>query len=459
MADIEVAPIFRGLFQSSARYKAMFGGRGGGKSHAVADYLVLRAAEKATRILCVREVQKSIAESSMRLIKDKIEKRGLLNRFNLTQTEIRGDNGSVISFRGLQDHTAESIKSFEGADVCSIDEAQAIRARSWRLLRPTIRAPGSQIICAWNPRHETDPIDAFFRGGNPPEDAWVQPVGLEDNPWATPEMYAERARDYDADPEMAEHVWGGGYEIVSEASYYARLIFAAEKEGRIGDYPFDPHLPVDTAWDIGVDDYTSIWFFQNDGVNVTAIDFWEISGAGAEEIRDAALPELNPNPAERYAALAELKREKSFRYDNHYLPHDVKVREWGPGAKKRTETLMELGFPQHSIRVGAATDPADRINAARRMLRVCRFADTPRVRFGLQHLRRYERRQHAEGFYTGPKHDEHSHCADAFGEFAVNAPIVPPKPVEIKRTPTPEELARVRLLGPPEPRSRRRIEI
>jgi phage terminase large subunit len=85
-------------------------------------------------------------------------------------------------------------------------------------------------------------------------------------------LNSEKESDYASDPEMADHVWGGNYEIVSEASYYARLIAEAERQGRIGDFPHDPGRAVDTAWDIGIDDYTVIWFLQDDGVRVTAVD-------------------------------------------------------------------------------------------------------------------------------------------------------------------------------------------
>lgn len=455
---VEIPEAFAPLLQKS-RYKGAHGGRGGGKSHFFAEQIVLRCLQEKTQVVCIREVQNTMRESVHKLISEKIQKFGLGPQFDVLEREIRGRNGSLIIFRGMQSMNAENIKSLENFQIAWIEEAQTLSDRSFRMLRPTIRSPGSEIWASWNPRHDTDPVDVFFRGPVKHPRAVCVEVHYSDNPWPTQEMDEERERDFAMDAEMAEHVWNGGYELVSEAAYYAKLIFAAEKEGRIGEFAYNPDLPVDVSFDIGVDDYSSLVFWQNYGTHCNIIDFWEASGAGAEEVVSSALPEMNPDERARYAALADLGRAKAFRYGRFFLPHDVKNREWGAGAKSRVEILMRLGMRSDAMNIGVATDPANRIEATRRLLPVVNFANTPRVNVLLRHLRRYSRRQHTEGFYLGPKHDEHSHAADAVGEYAINSAVVPATPPKPKPKPTPRELSQVYLPGPPQPRSIKRIRI
>lgn len=427
------------------RYKAAYGGRGSAKSHFFAGQLVLRCLAKATRAVCIREVQNSIKESVRQLIIDKIGHLEMGHFFTVLETEIRGRNGSIIIFKGMQSFNAENIKSLEDFDIAWVEEAQSLSAVSLRLLRPTIRKAGSELWFSWNPRHETDAVDMFFRGGKPRMDAVLAAVNWDDNPWFPDVLRHEKDSDYSDDPEMAEHVWGGSYEIVGEASYYAQLIAEAERQGRIGDFPHDRTRPVNTAWDIGIDDYTAIWFIEDDGVNATAIDYYETNGQGAEDIVREALPELHPDPAQAKAGLTALGRHQGFRYGEHFLPHDVKLREWGAAGRTRALTLMGLGIKP--IHVGAQQGPAERINATRILLPLMRFNRTPRVMLGLSRLRRYARRHSSTiGGFVGPLHDINSHGADAFGEYAVNCSLVSSRKVET-RPPPPR--GTVYLPGPP----------
>ncbi len=413
------------------RYKGAYGGRGAAKSHFFAEQVVLRCMGQATRVVCIREVQNSIKESVRQLIVNKIMQLDLGAQFTILDAEIRGRNGSHIIFKGMQAFNAENIKSLEDYDIAWVEEAQCLSDVSLRLLRPTIRKPGSELWFSWNPRHETDAVDQFFRGGKPRDDAVLVAVSWLDNPWFPEVLLHEKDSDYAANPEMAEHVWGGGYEIFSEASYYARLIADAEKQGRIGDFPHDGNRVVNTAWDIGIDDYTAIWFIQDDGVIATALDYHETSGQGAEEIVSEALPELQPDPLRISAGLAALGRRHPFRYGAHFLPHDVKLREWGAGGRTRALTLMGLGVKP--IRVGAQQGPVERINATRILLPLMRFNRTPRVMLGLSRLRRYARKHSTLiGGFAGPLHDINSHGSDAFGEYAVNCALIAPKPVQAK---------------------------
>lgn len=412
-------------------YKGAYGGRGSAKSHFFAGELIRRCSRSRLRCVCIREVQNSIRESVRQLLIDKIARFRLGNRFSVFETEIRGRNGSLIIFKGMQSYNSENIKSLEGYYIAWVEEAQNLSETSLRLLRPTIRKAGSELWFSWNPRHETDAVDKFFRGGEPRDDAVLAAVNWHDNPWFPEVLAVEKDSDYASDPEMADHVWGGNYETVSEASYYARLIAEAEREGRIGDFPHDPRK-VNTAWDIGIDDYTSIWFLQDDGARVTAVDYHETNGQGAEEIVRAALPELQPESFLVAPALAAIGREAAFRYGEHYFPHDVKLREWGAAGRTRALTLIGLGVKP--IRVGAQQGPAERVNATRALLPLMRFNRTRRVMLGLSRLRRYARKQSTTlGGYAGPLHDINSHGADAFGEYAVNSPLIAPKSVAARQ--------------------------
>lgn len=411
-----------------ARYKGAYGGRGSGKSHFFAEQLAIRCLREPTRAVGIREVQNSIKESVKQLLADKIAGLGLLDEFEILESEIRGRNGSLIVFRGMQSFNADNIKSLEGIDVAWVEEAQSLSDRSWRLLRPTIRKPGSEIWCSWNPRHDTDAVDAFFRGPHTPVGAVCVEVNWQDNPWFPDVLRDEMERDYRADPEMAEHVWGGGYEIVSDGAYYARLIAAAEREGRIGEFPYNPRLPVVTGWDLGVDDYTAVWFIQENGQTATVIDYYECQGEGADHVIATMFPEVFNAPPldanytgwDRAAALDAIKRNEPYRYGHSYLPHDIKMREWGNGARSRVQVVQELGLP--NVRKGSAANPADRIQAVREVLPRVRFNNTDRVQKGIKRLRRYSRKFSEQmGMWLGPAKDGNDHGADAFGEWAINS--------------------------------------
>lgn len=417
-----------------SRYKGAHGGRGSGKSHHFAEQVILRCYERAMRVACIREVQNTIRDSVRQLLVDKIQKFNLGNFFQVLESEIRGANGSLIIFRGMQSFNAESIKSLEGFDIAYIEEAQSLSAVSWRLLRPTIRKDASEIWCAWNPRHDTDAIDAFFRGPSKHPEAICVEVNWDCNPWFPEVLRKEKDADYAADEEMAQHVWGGDYEIVSEGAYYARLIAQASREGRIGSIPARMGVPVKTSWDIGVDDYTAIWFWQDDGLRVTAVDYYETNGDGADDIMATALPEIF-KPAkgdakfagwDREQALETLGRVEPFTYACHYLPHDVKMREWGGGARSRVENLVTYGMS--NIVKGVPAKPEERVAAMRRILPVMYFdGSNYRVQAGLKRLRRYRRKWNDSlQTYMQPERDDNTHSADAAGEYAINSQVTPP---------------------------------
>lgn len=198
------------LFNESARYIAVYGGRGSGKSRSIATALVLRAAQKPLRILCSREIQKSIKDSVKRLLDDEIARLDLSSFFTSTDTEIRGRNGSLFLFAGLRTNI-DSIKSVEGIDICWIEEAQTVSQSSLDVLIPTIRKPGSQLWFSWNPKQDTDPVDAKFRGETAPPGTVACCVNWQDNPWFPDVLRAEMEYDRSRDIDKYRHIWEGDY--------------------------------------------------------------------------------------------------------------------------------------------------------------------------------------------------------------------------------------------------------
>lgn len=204
-----------------ARYKGAHGGRGSGKSHFFAEALVEASIRQpGFRAACIREVQKSLKHSVKLLVEDKIRALGVQSMFLILDSEIRTPGGGVIIFQGMQNHTADSIKSLEGFDVAWIEEAQSLSQRSLDLLRPTFRKKGSQLWFSWNPARPDDPVDVLLRGDSPPEDSAVVEVNWQDNPWLPDELYNDLRDDLKRDHDKYLHVWGGQYSLNSEARVF-----------------------------------------------------------------------------------------------------------------------------------------------------------------------------------------------------------------------------------------------
>lgn len=381
-----VEPLF-----SSSRYKGFYGGRGGGKSYAVATYVILRCLEKPTRVLCVREIQASIKESVHQLLSERINELGLTDRFQILETEIRGTNGSEIVFKGMRATNSAAVKSMQGIDIVWVEEAQTLSQKSLDDLRPTIRKAGSQQIYVWNPRFKTDPVDVFFRGAAKNPDAIAVEVSWKDNPFLSPESLRDKQFDYLQDPVKAQHVWGGGYEVMTEGSYYGRDIVTAENEGRITRVPYDREAPVAAAWDLGVGDNTSIVIFQRIALEWRILAYYENSGQALSHYVDwiKGLP---------------------YAVETHYLPHDARQRELQTG-KSRLQFFAERGLrtsvvPNHAVEDG--------IHAVRMALPKV-WIDEERCERLLDCLRSY-RSEFSDKLQTSkpqPLHDWASHGADA----------------------------------------------
>ena len=222
----------------------MTGGRGGAKSWAAARALLIQGGQAPLRILCAREVQKSIKESVHTLLSDQIQEMGLGGFYQILDTEIRGANGTKFIFAGLASHTTESVKSYEGVDRVWVEEAQTVSKRSWDILTPTIRKPGSEIWMTLNPDMDTDETWVRFIA-LPSDDPWVCEVNWRDNPWFPAVLEQERlkayARDVDGD---YDHIWEGKPRRVAAGAIYRHEIAAMYAERRVCPVPYAPSMPV-----------------------------------------------------------------------------------------------------------------------------------------------------------------------------------------------------------------------
>ena len=241
-----------------ARYKGAHGGRGSGKSHFFAEALVEDHIRfPGLRSVCIREIQRSLEQSAKRLIEDKIEALGVGSLFEVQRDRIICPGDGLIIFQGMQNHTADSIKSLEGYDRAWVEEAQSLSQRSLDLLRPTIREKGSEIWFSWNPKKDTDPVDAFMRQSPPPGTVAVE-CNWPDNPWFPDVLREEMEWDKRRDPDKYAHIWLGGYQRNSEARVFHN--WRVEEF----DTPDDARFYFGADWGFAIDPTVLIRVFVKD---------------------------------------------------------------------------------------------------------------------------------------------------------------------------------------------------
>lgn len=387
-----------------ARYKGAHGGRGSGKSRFFGELLVedcLR--EKGMLAVCIREVQRTLAQSSKRLVEDKIRDLRVGPEFKIWQDRIETPGDGVIIFQGMQDATAESIKSLEGFRRAWVEEAQTLSARSLTLLRPTIRADDSELWFGWNPRRKTDAVDEFLRS-KMPAGAVVVRANWRDNPWFPKVLEEERQTDLKLYPERYDHIWEGDYAKAFEGAYFAKLLSEAKLQGRIDKVSPDPLLPIRAFFDIGgtgaKSDAFVIWIVQFVGQKILVLDYYESIG----------------QPLAFHAAwMRERKWEKAIcRFPHDGAKHDEIV------GKRYEDHWREAGFQvEPSVPNQGSGASSMRIEAVRRIFGKCWFNDTTteagRDALGFYH----ERKDEARNIGMGPDHDWSSHAADGFGLMAI----------------------------------------
>lgn len=393
MIDIVIPKAFRFLFEPK-RYKVLLGGRGGAKSHNIARALIVMGMQKPMRIVCAREIQKSIKDSVHKLLADLIRSHELTGFYEIQESVIKGANGTEFMFRGLKHNTAD-LKSLEGADICWIEEAENVSDNSYEILIPTLRKDGSEIWISFNPKRPTDPTYKRFVA-TIDDDIKAVKVSWRDNPFFPDVLEKERRRLEEKDPVAYRHIWEGDFDERNFGGVYTKQVADIRAKGQVCGVPYDRAKPVVTAWDLGFGDSTAIWFAQLIGKEVRVIDYYE----NANE------------PIDHYVKYV---KERGYNYDIHFLPHDARNGQLGTG-RSIADQLKDMGL---QTKVLGNTSIAGGIELGRQLLPKCWF-DKTACSEGLRLLEayQYEWDDIRLVFKDKPLHDFSSHCADAFRYLA-----------------------------------------
>lgn len=443
------------LLSDPARYKVLYGGRGGGKTEGIAIALILFARSKRLRIACFREFQNKIKESVHSVIKQKIIDLGLEHEFKITDTGIECiTTGSEFLFLGLR-YNIDGIKSLAFIDIAWVEEAKNVSQRSWKILGPTIRGRpvddprgrggpfglGPEIWVSFNPELDDDETYKMFVL-NPPSDfnlditqsdkEWfykvkdlmenseikldsadeqryniirskrysiIKKINWQDNPWFPDDLRAEMEQSRAKSMDEYLEVWQGNTKKVLDGAIYADEIRKAIADERIKKINRDTSRPVNAFWDLGHSDKTAIWFTQTAGMEFFHIGYYE-------------------NRLQKMPHYIKYLQDTGFIFGTMYLPHDGDNETLSNVTPKKQ--LTDAGF-----KVRIVERPAKKfvgINAARSVFDLCYF-DEENCADGLTCLRRYCYKVNEETghFSKEPDHDTPwSHGADAFQTFALS---------------------------------------
>ncbi|MDR5728322.1 MAG: PBSX family phage terminase large subunit [Terriglobia bacterium] len=390
----------RCLFDT-CRYKVLRGGRGSGKSWGVARALLILGVQRPLRVLCTREVQQSIRESVHKLLSEQIANLQLGAFFEIEKQSIRGKNGTEFVFAGLSDQTAESIKSFEGADVCWVEEAQVVTDRSWTILTPTIRKDGSEIWVTYNPELDTDATHVRFVENPPPELISVE-MNWRDNPWFNDVMEKERMHAFRTLPAIDyENIWEGKCRPAASGAIYALEVAQMFAEHRVTDVPYDPFLVVHPVFDLGWNDHMSIGLVQRHISSLRIIDYIEDD----HKTLDWYSKEL---------------RKREYSWGRIFLPHDGGHGDYKTG-KSAAQILEDLKWQVEVLPRQPITDGIREARMAFAQLAI----DKAKASRLVECLKRYRRNvSNATGEAGNPIHDEWSHGADMYRYVAQAAPLM-----------------------------------
>lgn len=400
------------LFKPS-RWKIYYGGRGGGKSTSIARAYIAKGYSKRHKIICTREIQKSIQDSVHALLEQEIINLGLKDFYDITKTGISSKyNGTEFLFAGLRSNI-NSIKSIPGLTGAWVEEAQSASVTNIRILAYTVREPDSEIVLSFNPDLEDDPIYQDFIVG-PPDDALVVKMNWSDNKWF-PDVLR---RDMEADKRRSMsdylHIWEGQCKQAVEGAIFAEELRKASEEHRITRVPPVAGVPVYTFWDLGHSDSTAIWFIQIVGMEFRCLDYYQASG-------------------HKMPHYIDVLAERGYLYEDHYLPHDgmhEQLTSFGSAQKQLEDAIAANKRLGKNVEiVPRIPHKYEAIEAARLIFPQCVF-DKEKTRDGLQCLRHsaYRRDNETGRVSKEPVHDIWSHGSDAFMCFAQHykRPQAPP---------------------------------
>lgn len=400
------------LFKPS-RYKVLYGGRGGAKSWGIARALLIQGSQQKHKILCAREIQKSIQDSVHSLLVEQIESLGLGSFYKVTNTSIVGLNGTEFLFAGLRSNVS-NIKSIPGITRAWVEEAQTVSNASMKVLIPTVRENGSEIWLSFNPELEDDDVYQNFVI-DPPTDSIVVKIGWQDNPWFPDVLRQEKDDLKRRNLKEYENVWEGKCKEAVDGAIFADEIRQAAEDQRITRVAPQAGIPVHTFWDLGQSDNTAIWFVQIVGMEYRLVDYYQSSG-------------------HKMGHYIEVLVDRAYKYGEHCLPHDADYDQQAAASSIKNQMLKAV---QNNPALGNGVRVVPRvakkalgIDAARSIFAQCLF-DKVKTSDGLQCLRHYAYAKDAETGKTSkePKHDDWSHGSDAFLCFAQHfkRPVVKPK--------------------------------
>lgn len=400
--SLEISPEFipkvQFLFEPW-RYKVMYGGRGGVKSWSAARALLILGLSGKERILCARELQKSLDESVHKLLADQISLLQMNYLYEVQQAHIVGRGsaqGTLFSFEGLR-HNVAKVKSYEGLTRCWVEEAVKLSKTSFNVLDPTLRVQGSEIWLTYNPELDEDFVHQFFVVQQCPPNAKVCKLTYHDNPWlsATTRELIQHMKETDYDEYL--HVYEGHTRQQLEGAIFAEELREALAAGRITKVPYDRSLPVNCYLDLGRSDHTSIWFEQRVGFEHHLIDFYQ-------------------NRLKHIDHYLKVMQQRGYFYGIIWLPHDGKAKVLGTKMSIE-EQVRAAGF---TVKIVPKLAITDRINAARTVFPVCYFDEQRCGPEGLRSLKHYQYEVSEGGrFSLNPLHNWASDAADAFCYFGV----------------------------------------
>lgn len=402
------------------RYKVARGGRGSAKSWSFARALLILGAQKPLRILCAREVQQSIRQSVHKLLSDQIQILGLESFYQVMDARIVGKNTTEFSFTGLSTLTADTIKSFEGVDICWVEEGQVISKRSWDILIPTIRKAGSEIWISYNPDLESDETHQRF-SLHPPDDCLNVEMNWRDNPWFSDVLEQERVHCQKNNQDDYDNIWEGKCRSAVDGAIYFKQIQEAEANRRICNIPYDPMLKVHIVLDLGWEDSLSCGLVQKNLSEIRIIEYLEAY--------QTTIP-----------ALFHELETRGYNWGQVFLPHDGFAKTLAAEGKSTSDAITALGWDVKQKDSTVSTSLEEGIRHARMVF--------PRVYFdaskcaadrqpdkavsGFHHtqysnrlvevLKRYQRNiNRVSGGMGSPVHNQYSHGADMFRYACLNA--------------------------------------